>query len=352
MILRRLLTKPRPVPELPENASEEAVRRWADQWFTEAQESLYCAVKQDARRTIRFERRNRSGFEKRLNRRWKEAISAYELFVITARTSGEKVLREGRDEAVRTEDYVFEALTRIHARSCLIASEIRALLVSGHASGAMTRWRSLHELAVVASFLREYGDDVAERYMLHEAIKRAKAAEEFQKYAFKSGYDPLEPEYLDRLREERATLLERYGADYGEDYGWATSVMKGRPTFARIEAAVGLDHWRPPFSTASDSVHAGFRGMVSDLGYTDSLSADQTMLAGPSQAGLADPGSNASQSLLTCTVALLGHKPTPQSAIAIGMLNRLALETADIFVRTHWALRETEDRTGVRHGQS
>lgn len=352
MILRRLLANARPAPHLPENASKEEVHCQSEQWFADGQESLHNALKKNARRTIRSERRNRAGFEKRLIRCWKEAISAYDLFVITARTAGAKVNREGRDEASSTDDYVFEALTRIHARSCLIASEIRVLLVSGHASGALTRWRSLHELAVVATFIREYGEGIAERYMLHEVIKRAKAAEVFQEYASLSGYEPLDPDHLERLRQETVALLERYGAEYGRDYGWAASVMSGHPTFARIEKSVGLDHWRPPFTMATDSVHAGFRGMMSDLGYSNYLGPKETMLAGPSQSGLADPGSNAVHALLICTVALLGHKPTLGSAIAIGVLNRLVLETADTFMRTHWALTELEDHVGARYGQA
>jgi hypothetical protein len=38
-------------------------------------------------------------------------------------------------------------------RACLVGSEIYGLPRTGHAAGAQARWRTLHELAVVASTL-------------------------------------------------------------------------------------------------------------------------------------------------------------------------------------------------------
>jgi hypothetical protein len=60
---------------------------------------------------------------------------------------------------------------RLHSRACLVASEVRALLASGHPFGAQARWRTLHELGVVAFILRMSDKEVAERYLLHEVAQ-------------------------------------------------------------------------------------------------------------------------------------------------------------------------------------
>src|SRR5262249_50921986 len=48
-------------------------------------------------------------------------------------------------------DFVFEALVRLHARSCLVAEEVCWLMEGGFASGAHSRWRTLHELVTVSN---------------------------------------------------------------------------------------------------------------------------------------------------------------------------------------------------------
>src|SRR5260370_35431821 len=66
-------------------------------------------------------------------------------------------------------------LIRLLVRGCQVTDEIICLLENGFADGAMARWRTLHEIAVVAAVISQHGEDIAERYVDHQAVwsKRA-----------------------------------------------------------------------------------------------------------------------------------------------------------------------------------
>ncbi len=54
-----------------------------------------------------------------------------------------------RDEATRLESSrLANALLMLHARTCLVASELETMIRCGYADGAAARWRTLHEMAV------------------------------------------------------------------------------------------------------------------------------------------------------------------------------------------------------------
>ena len=71
------------------------------------------------------------------------------------------------------------------------------------------------------------------------------------------------------------------------------------------------------------------------------------MLAGPSNAGLADPAHSAVLSLLNCTISLLTLKPTPESVTTLKVLQRLAEEVGDAFIEAHRKLEQDEARYTV-----
>ena len=93
-------------------------------------------------------RADRRGFEERLIEIWRKPIDLLELFISLAAEAGTDFNREFRHGAVRADDPIFEALTRLHGRACQVAKEILVLLRSGYADGAHARWRTLHEIAV------------------------------------------------------------------------------------------------------------------------------------------------------------------------------------------------------------
>ena len=68
-----------------------------------------------------------------------------------------------RSKARDSDSALIEALLHLHARGCQVASEVEVLLEAGFADGALSRWRTLHEVTTVACFLHKHGNDAGKR---------------------------------------------------------------------------------------------------------------------------------------------------------------------------------------------
>ena len=203
--------------------------------------------------------KDRRQFEKRLGKLWKRPLDLLEMFIVMATESGADFNSEYRESAVKSGDAVFEALTRLHARACQVSSAILVLLRSGYADDADSRWRTLHEIAVVSNFIYQEGQEIAERYLLHDTVQRYKLARAHNEHKDRLNEEPISPEEFDCLEEEYKALITRFGKPFKRDYGWATSIIK-QPTMASIEKYVDLDHFRPYYRTASDNTHSNSHG--------------------------------------------------------------------------------------------
>jgi hypothetical protein len=139
------------------------------------------------------------------------------------------------------------------------------------------------------------------------------------------------------------TVIAKYGPDFGKgDYGWAGHhLRKTKPTFKDIEAAVNIDHFRAYYRMASHNVHANPKGVFFKLGM---LAESQVLLAGPSNAGLADPGHGAALSLSRVTAALVGlqQPSTLDNNVALLMMVQLGDEIGEAFGAAHERL-EADD---------
>jgi len=292
----------------------------------------------------REQRRDLSTFRKRLYDRWKIPLEALRMLVTMSRELGDSVNREIRplpDAAKRR--HLIDVLARSHARTCQIAEEILALLEAGFSDGAMARWRTMHEIAVVASFIAANGEDLAERYVLHQAVESNRAAEEYQKCQPRLGYEPLAEKELKAVKKAYDAVIAKYGPEFAKgDYGWAGHHLgKTKPTFKEIEAAVHIDHFRAHYRLASHNVHANPKGVFFALGM---LPESQVLLAGPSNAGLADPGHGAAISLSRVTAALVGlqQPPTLDNNVALLMIVQLVDEIGEAFGDAHERLEADE----------
>lgn len=279
-------------------------------------------------------------FEKRLQNDWNKPFSLFEAFLVLTFEAGDEFNNEFRKDESEQENYVLEALTRLHARACQIASEVWVLLKSGFADGAHARWRSLHEISVVASFIKTHGNEVAERYLLHESIESFKAATLYEKYYEVLGYEPIPHDEFDRIKAVRDELIARFGSPYKNNYGWAASVLnKDDPNFSDIEENSGLDHLRPYYKLASHNVHANPKGVLFRLGLLGN--ARNILLAGPSNYGFTDPAQGTAFSLGLITVTLLISKPTIDNLVLSNILLKLETEIGEEFIEVQ---KEIEDR--------
>jgi hypothetical protein len=280
-------------------------------------------------------------FEQRLYERWEEPLELLRLLMTICVELGADLNEEiTNSRKWRSRRRLFDVLRRSHARGCQIAHEIVALLEGGFADGAMARWRTLHEVAVVAAFIAEHGEEVAERYVLHQVVESKRAAAEYQRCQARLGYEPLDPGELATIQADYDKLIARFGKDFGAGYGWAADTLKNsRPSFAQIEQAVGSDHFRAHYRMASHNVHANPKGVFFQLGL---MRDTPRLMAGPSNSGLADPGHGAAISLLNITATFVSLDTTLDNAVVLRVGSQLVTEIGDAFGKAHVRLQEDE----------
>jgi hypothetical protein len=298
-------------------------------------------LKKQAPSMLRDRRKQAAEFEKRLYRRWKKALDALGVLIVVATEAGEEFNRELRPQAAQAGDFRFDVLVRLHARACQVAGEVAVMLASGFADGAHARWRTLHEIATVASFIAEHDNDTAERYLLHEHVESYKAALQMQAYHSRLGLSGFSAQEMDHLKDNRDRVVSRYGDSFKEDYGWASQALgKQRPNFSDLEQKVALDHMRPYYKMASHNVHANSKGMNFKLGKLEGN--HDVLLAGASNAGLADPGSSAAISLGQISITLLATNPNIDRLVACTVIARFMTDCKSAFMAAHDALLKDE----------
>jgi hypothetical protein len=296
-------------------------------------------LKKDSKRMLKERAADYFSFEANLYSVYSEAFDLLEMLIAISLEAGESFNNDLRKESSSNNDYVFEVLTRLHARACQIAYEILILLKSGLADGAHARWRSLHEISVTAFFISTYGNDIAERYLLHDEIESYKAAKIYQENCAFLGYEPLSEEEIAELEDIHDELLRRFGKNYRFDYGWASVVTKmDRSTFRDIEKSAGLKHLRPYYKMACHNVHANPRGLFFKLGlYPES---GDILLAGPSNVGLTDPGQLTALSLAQISTTLLTHQPNIDRLTACKIMRTLEREIGQAFSDAENSIKE------------
>lgn len=287
----------------------------------------------------RLERQDLGEFRKRLYDRWQLPLERLRMLLTISREFGEGInhkVRQSTDDTTRK--YLVEVLTRSHARACQITEEILCLLEGGFADGAMARWRTLHEVAVVTSFIARHGEDLAERYVLHEAVEANRAAAEYQKCGPRLGYAPFEDNELRVLQSSCDAVMARFGTDFKGQYGWAAHHLKiAKPTFADIERSVGNGYLRAHYRMASHNVHANPKGVFFKLGI---LGESQVLLSGPSNAGLADPGDRTAWSLAHISATIATLEPSLHNGMVLQVGIQLMTEIGELFAEADARLAE------------
>jgi len=293
---------------------------------------ILSGLKKSAPSMLKEHRKEMKSFEQRLNNDWKKPFDMFEMFLILAFEAGDEFNNEFRKEAAENKNYVFEVLTRLHARACQIASEIFVLLKGGFADGAHARWRSLHEIAVVGSFIKTHGNEIAERYLLHNNIESLKVANLNQKYYKALGEKPIPQNEYESINALCEKLIVRFGKSYKYEYGWASSTLnKNKPTFSDIEENSGLDHLRPYYKLASHNVHANSKGILFKLGLLPNTK--NILLAGPTNTGFTDPAQGTVISLGLITITLITTKPTIDNLVFSNILLKLESEIGEEFLK-------------------
>lgn len=301
------------------NATSEVVRTTTEEIAPEILE----AMESNSEATISLLKEDLVSFHENINHAWGSALDSLELYINASREARDGFIHDYQqwdEERIQDSSNKAAALVRIHMRACRTAAEILCLLRGGFADGASARWRALHELSVIGMYLSEQPDSVSEMYLDHNVIEQAKSMDSYETHYEALGEEPIEKEDAELLRQERDVLIKKYGPPFKGDYGWASCHrQEKRTTFSDIEQSVQLDHWRPYYRLACQSIHASSRGCFFSLGTIseDEMASSQTL------AGLCDPGQNCAISLSMVSAALLTFESTIDQLIAAQVLAKM-----------------------------
>jgi len=200
------------------------------------------------------------------------------------------------------------------------------LLKAGLADGAHARWRTLHEIAVIACFIKDRGQEVAKRYLHYGIIETYREFLQYQKHCPTLGYEPPTDEEQHRIQTMHDEVVSMYGGDFRDKYGWIPKQVLKRKTFDELEKSVHLDKLRPYYMMACHNVHSGPKGIQFRLGLLKRGPRGSIILAGPSNYGLADPGQGTAISLSQTTTCLLSIRPTIERLSIMSVILKLVEE--------------------------
>ena len=245
------------------------------------------------------------GFQERLEERWGEGLDYLRMLLTCCReVGGETYKRHNRSKAKRFA-YRRWVLVRLHSRACQIADEIICLMENGFADGALARWRTLHELSVVAALIADGDEDLAERYINHDAVEVKKQADEYEAVQVPLGFGPLARRSRRQIEKRYDAAIARYGQTFSHPFGWAAHHLgMKKPTFKDLQEAADRTEFSSFYKLASFNVHASARSLFFNLA---SMGSSDVLLAGRSNAGLAEPGERTAHTLLYVTSLFVGN---------------------------------------------
>ncbi|MFZ1386772.1 MAG: DUF5677 domain-containing protein [Thiolinea sp.] len=287
--------------------------------FNKTREKVIVTMLENADELLSDSRCSKAGFLQRHGTLWKDSINILELVI---NISTDAVIRYSDKCLSEDADITFHVIRQLHAKACVVARELLCLVKGGLADGAHTRWRTLHELTVVAFFIKKYGEECAIRYYWHDHIECYHGMQQHKRYASRLQAKAPTKQDLKLGKQNYDLLLEKFGKAYAEPYGWATfSLKKPNISFANLEKAVGLDHMRPYYKMSSYNVHAGSRAINFSL--SAGKLAGSTLLLGESNAGMVVPMHSCAISLVQITTLFLGLKSELGECLVIETLHLL-----------------------------
>lgn len=257
--------------------------------FPDICKSILTKLIETAPEMLRVRQEDEMRFRKRNHKKWSTAFDFTEMYLKMSQEFGQAMNVELKHSAEQSNDYRFLAIRSLQARALLVANEITCLMKGGFADGALGRWRTLHEISVVAKLLSSEDIFVSERYLYHRDAQVYKELKIYAEHQAEAKLTPLKENALQDAEHVHSKILEKYGDEMRHDWGWAAAVIGNKkPTFRQIEEYVGMARWRPRYKWSSHDTHGGYRPPERMLGTSEAQ--HPMLLIGPSDSGLADPG--------------------------------------------------------------
>lgn len=269
---------------------QDMLKEVADDTFLYMKETMFEEV-------MRF-RANEQEFLARQEQKWYRAFVASEaLYLMTLETaeSYSKHVESLTKEEVSCKYWAYIAMKNIHGRALQEYLEIITLMKNGFADGAYARWRSMYELTIIASFILQYGENVAKKYY------EASETDDRYDWAKESGVFP------DR---------------------------KKRITFNDLQKAcdINTDVWKTQYDLANKLVHASPQGTFARLGNIGSF---PVIPVGRSDYGISVPGEHSAISLAQISAMFFTLLPESDTLVQMQNINRWIDVIREQYFKTH-----------------
>lgn len=256
-----------------------------------------------------------------IEERWGRGLDYLRMLLTSCRDIGQHTMKRHSKSKSKQNMYRRWVMVRLHTRACQVSDEIICLMENGFADGAMARWRTLHEISIVAALIADGDEDLAERYILHDAVEVKRQADDYDETQVPLGFPPIGKRHRRDIEQQYEGALNRFGTAFAHPYGWAAKHLDlKKPTFKDLQKAADRAGMSSHYKMASFNVHASARSLFFNLASI----GDQTIfLAGRSNAGLVDPGERTAHTLALITSLYVGHTLNIDRLIELKALLRI-----------------------------
>jgi len=297
------------------NNADQKIVKLADKFATDRLRYMY---EQTPEYVIR-QQQGHADVEKNIDDNWGYALDLFEFLITTAQEISANLDVTKLNNYQENQD-LYDALRRLHGRSCLIAYEILTLLRAGFADGAYARFRTLYETVIIGIFISDNGNEAATKYLDFSLVNDLKEAKLFNEYASVLNEKRVSEEEILKLEEIKEQLTKEYGENFAKgDYGWASSFLnKKGVNFRDIEEKVDFSHMRPYYKVASGKIHTGSSSLYSHIALPSE--DNSKILTGASGYGIDVPCRLTSYYLAMMTSNLLLNQSQTLEQIIYGQL--------------------------------
>ncbi len=286
-----------------------------------------------------YEFEERAAFKERLEERYGKAFDFLRMLYAISLEIGQNAIRQRQSLNPRQPGYLSDVLIRLHVRACQVTAEVITLMENGYADGAMARWRTLHEIIVVALVIWDFGEPIAERYVEHTIVETKRAAEMYSSVRVRAGDEPLSVHEMQEMQKAYDNVVQKFGKEFKTEYGWAAHHLQNpNPNFSHLEAAAGHAALRSDYKMASYNIHAGPKGIFFKLGTFDS----SCLIAGASNVGFVAPGCNTAYALTQMNVLILERRQQLDEIVTMRTLMHLRDATCHAFARADHKLQQDD----------
>lgn len=300
--------------------------------------------KKVSKKELRRIKRERKNFSAVVYEMWGSALDRLDVLIDLCSDLGSEFNNTYRHFAVTHFDHKFEALTRIHAKSCQVSCEIHSLLCSGFADGAYARWRTLRELAIISGFLMHHDDETSRRFLLHAHLEEYELMKHYESDAKRLNWAPIDPKILEEAGIIAKELTESFTEDFQDHYGWAAHIIKPkkrrRILLFDLEEHLSQVKEEFPYNVAHKNVHAS---AYSTLFPTSAHPYNDLLIAGGSVFGLSEPGKQTAQAICEITGYLLLTRTQMDNLIQLKALLPIRDEVWELFDMAESKIRENID---------